>query len=319
MKMVVLDGYTLNPGDQSWDPLKELGELVVYDRTLPDQVVERAREAAIVLTNKAPLSSQTLAALPELKFISVLATGYNIVDVAAARARGIPVSNVPEYSTRTVAQFTFALLLELCHHVGRHSDSVHRGDWSRCSDFAYWLTPQVELAGRTMGLVGFGKIGQAAGSLAHAFGMNVLAHSRRRIDVPGYHPFQQVELEELFARADVVSLHCPQTPQTTGMVNAALLSKMKRSAFLINTSRGGLVNEADLTDALNAGVLAGAAVDVVSAEPINTDNALLRAQNCLITPHIAWSALEARKRVMSTTADNIRAFAAGRPIHVVNP
>jgi glycerate dehydrogenase len=318
MKIVVLDGHTLNPGDQSWSQLEQLGQLTVYDRTSPAQVLERATGAQIILTNKAPLSAETLAALPHLKFIGVLATGYNIVDTVAAKARNIPVTNVPEYSTRTVAQFTLALILELCHRVGLHSDSVHRGDWQNNPDFAYWLTPQVELVGKTIGIVGFGKIGRAVAQLALAFGMNVLAHARRQPDPPADLPFQWTSLEDLFARSDVVTLHCPQTPQTTGMVDASLLSQMKQSAFFINTARGGLVNEKDLAAALDAGAIAAAAVDVVCAEPIRGDNPLLKAKNCLITPHIAWSTLEARQRIMATTAANIAAFTAGRPVNVVN-
>jgi glycerate dehydrogenase len=318
MKMVVLDGHTLNPGDQSWDEVARLGELKVYDRTSPHQLLERASGAQIVLTNKTPIPAEAIAALSKLKFIGVLATGYNVVDTQAAKTRGIPVSNVPEYSTQTVAQFTMALILELSHRVGLHSDSVHRGDWQNSRDFTYWLTPQMELAGKTIGIVGFGKIGRAVGQLAHAFGMNVLAHARRRIDPPAYSSFEWADPQDLFARSDVVTLHCPQTPETTGMVNALLLSKMKRSAFLINTARGGLLIESDLAAALDAATIAGAAVDVVSAEPIHTDNPLLKAKNCLITPHIAWTALEARRRIMTTTAQNIAAFAAGRPVYVVN-
>ncbi len=318
MTIVVLDGYTLNPGDQSWDPLKALGELRIYDRTPPEQVVERARGAQVVLTNKTPLNAAAIAALTDLKFIGVLATGYNIVDTNAARRRGIPVCNVPEYSTHTVAQFTFALILELCHQVGLHSESVHRGDWQNNPDFAYWLTPQVELAGKTLGLVGFGRIGRAVARLGAAFGMRILANARRRIDPPPHADFAWADLPDLFASSDIVSLHCPQTPETTGLVNAALLASMKPSAFLINTARGGLVNETDLAAALNAQTLAGAAVDVVSTEPIHPDNPLLTAKNCLITPHIAWTALEARRRIMATTAQNIAAFTAGHPTNVVN-
>jgi len=318
MRTVVLDGYTLNPGDNPWDAGARLGELTVYDRTGPEQIVPRAGGAEIVLTNKTALSGEALWALPELKFISVLATGYNVVDVAAAAERGVVVANVPEYATDAVAQFTFALLLELCHHVGPHAAAVAAGRWSACEDFCFWLAPQVELAGKRMGIVGFGRIGRRVGQLAHAFGMEVLAADVSRAEPPPYGPFAWADVAELFAAADVVSLHCPQTPQTAGMVNAELLARMKPSAFLINTSRGGLVVEADLAEALSAGRIAAAAVDVVSAEPIAPDNPLLTAKNCIVTPHIAWASLEARRRMMAVTAENVAAYLAGRPINVVS-
>ena len=318
-RIVVLDGYTLHHGDVSWEPVARLaGELLLHDRTLPDQILARCAEADIVVTNKAPLTRQTIEQLPKLRFIAVTATGYNIVDVAAASARGIVVSNVPEYGTDTVAQYTFALLLELCHHVGRHAQTVRDRDWSRSADWCYWLTPQVELAGRTMGIIGFGRIGRRLGELAHTFGMRVLAHAPRQINPPSYAPFAWATIEELFRESDVITLHAPQTPQTTGMVNARLLSLARPGAFLINAARGGLVNEADLADALNRGAIAGVAVDVVSAESIRPDNPLLTAKNCLITPHMAWASIDARRRIMQTTADNIAAFLAGRPIHVVS-
>ena len=318
MRIVVLDGHTLNPGDNPWDDIAELGELTVYDRTPADAILERARGAEVVVTNKTPLSAATLAALPKLRFIAVLATGYNVVDVAAARERGIPVSNVPEYSTNAVAQFTFALLLELCHHVGAHDASVKSGEWSASTDFCYWTAPLVELEGRTMGVVGFGRIGRRVGELAHAFGMNVLACDVVRSDPPEYERFAWRKLADLAAESDVVTLHCPQTPENTGMVNAELLGMMKPDAFLLNAARGGLVVEADLAAALNAGRIAGAAVDVVGTEPIPERSPLLTARNCLITPHIAWAALAARRRLMRTTAENIAAFLAGSPVNVVN-
>lgn len=318
MRMVVLDGYTLNPGDNPWEAVAALGELTVHDRTAPGQVVPRAAGAGIILTNKTPISAETLSALPELKFISILATGYNIVDVAAAADRGVVVSNVPVYATDAVAQFTFALLLELCHRAGDHASAVAGGRWAACEDFCFWLAPQVELAGKRMGIVGFGRIGRRVGQLAHAFGMEVLAADVSRAEPPPYGPFAWADVAELFAAADVVSLHCPQTPRTAGMVNAELLARMKPSAFLINTSRGGLVVEADLAEALNAGRIAAAAVDVVSAEPIAPDNPLLTAKNCIVTPHIAWASLEARRRMMAVTAENVAAFLAGRPINVVS-
>lgn len=318
MRIVVLDGYTVNPGDNPWEDVAALGDLTVYDRTPRDQIVERAKDADIVLTNKTPLSAETLEQLPALKFIGVLATGYNVVDVAAARARDIPVSNVPVYGTDAVAQFVFALVLELCHHVAEHNASVKAGEWSKSPDFCYWKAPLVELAGKRMGIVGFGRIGRRVGQLAHAFGMEVLAHDVQAGDAPGYSPFSWRGIGDLFAEADIVSLHCPQTDENAGFVNAALLGRIQKQAFFINTARGGLVNEADLAEALNKGVIAGAAVDVVSSEPIAPDNPLLGARNILITPHIAWATLAARQRLMKTTAENIAAFLQGTPVNVVN-
>jgi len=318
MRIVVLDGHALNPGDNPWTDLEELGDLTVYDRVTADQIVPKAAGAQVVLTNKTPLTSQTLAQLPDLRFISVLATGYNVVDVEAARRRGISVSNVPVYGTDSVAQFVFAFLLELCHHVASHSEQVHAGEWAKSEDFCFWSTPLTELAGRTMGLLGFGRIGRRVGELAHAFGMPVWAHDPFPGDAPPYKPFEWKGVEEVFAGADVVSLHCPQTAENQGMVDARLLGLMKPEALLINTARGGLVNEADLAAALNEGRIAGAAVDVVSEEPIRPDNPLLGAGNCLVTPHIAWATLAARRRLMRTTADNVTAFLAGSPINVVN-
>ncbi len=318
MKIVVLDGFTLNPGDNPWTEVAALGELTVHERTPADQIVTRAQGAQVVLTNKTPLSAQTLAQLPALRFIGVLATGFNVVDTEAAKTRGIPVSNVPVYGTDSVAQFVFALILEHCHHVAHHAAAVQAGQWAVRGDFCFWDFPLIELRGKTMGLVGFGRIGRRVGELAHAFGMRVLAHDQYRGEPPPY-PVQWCELPELFAAADFVSLHCPQTTDNAGMVNRALLGRMKADAYLINTARGGLVNERDLADALNGGRIAGAACDVVSVEPIRPDNPLLAARNMTITPHIAWAALAARRRLMKTTADNIAAFLAGRPINVVNP
>lgn len=318
MKIVVLDGFTLNPGDNPWSGIESQGEFTVYDRTSAEEIVKRCKGADIVLTNKTPLSADTLAQLPDLKFISVLATGFNVIDVAAARKQNIPVSNVPIYGTESVAQFVFALLLELSHNVGQHSQSVKEGGWTANPDFCYWKTPQVELSGKTMGIVGLGRIGRRTAALADAFGMKVIAYTRSRKDAPDYDGFKWVELDELFERSDVVSLHCPQTAENVGFVNAELLKKMKSTSFLINTSRGPLIVEQDLVDALDAGSLAGAAVDVVSAEPMKGDNPLPKAKNCLITPHIAWATLEARQRLMQTTADNVKAFIEGKPINVVN-
>lgn len=318
MRIVVLDGYTLNPGDNPWDPVAALGELVVHERTPEDRIVERAADADVVLTNKTPLTAQTLAALARLKFISVLATGYNIVDVASARQRGIVVSNVPEYGTDSVAQHVFALLLACCHRLERHDRLIREGEWRRRGDFCFWDMPLSELAGKQMGIVGFGRIGRRVGEIAHALGMGVLACDVRQGDRPAYQPFAWKSLDDLFAESDVVSLHCPQTEETVGMVNAQRIGRMKPTAVLINTARGGLVNEADLARALNEGRLAGAALDVVSREPILDDNPLLRARNCLLTPHIAWATLEARRRLMAVTAENVAAFLRGRPINVVN-
>lgn len=318
MRIVVLDGFTLNPGDNPWDDVAALGEFTVYDRTPEDQIVERAAHADIILTNKTLLSAKTIEQLPNLKCIAVLATGYNVVDVAAARERGIPVSNVPVYGTDSVAQFVFALVLELCHHVAAHDASVKAGEWSESVDFCYWNTPLIELAGKRMGIVGFGRIGRRVGELAHAFGMDVLAHDVEQGKAPEYAPFSWGSLDEVFAEADVVSLHCPLTAENAGFVDRALLGRMQPHAFFINTARGGLVNEPDLAEALNAGTIAGAAVDVVSSEPIAPDNPLLGARNCIVTPHIAWATLAARQRLMKTTAENVAAFIKGAPIHVVN-
>jgi glycerate dehydrogenase len=318
MKIIVLDGYTLNPGDNPWEALAQLGELTVYDRTPSDQIVARAGDAQIVLTNKTPLSKVTLDQLPRLRFIAVLATGYNIVDVDAARARGIHVSNVPEYGTDSVAQHVFALLLELCHHVGLHDAAVKAGEWVRSVDFCFWKMPPIELSGLTMGIIGLGRIGRRVGALAHAFGMTVLAAGGTRRDDPGYRPFAWTAIPELFATADAISLHCPLTTDNVKFVNRDLLRHVKPSAFFINVARGGLVDEAALAAALNTGQLAGAAVDVVSVEPMRADNPLLQARNCIITPHIAWASLAARRRLMATTVTNVEAFIAGHPINVVN-
>ncbi len=317
MKIVVLDGFTLNPGDNPWNDVAALGELTVHDRTPAHKIVERAEGADIVLTNKTPLTAQTLAHFPALKLICVLATGFNVVDTAAARNRNIPVCNVPIYGTDSVAQFVFALLLEMCHHVAEHNQAV-RNEWSTSADFCFWKNPLVELSGLKMGIVGFGRIGRRTADVAHALGMEVWAYDAVKGNDPDYKPFRWASLEELFEGCDVLSLHCPLTDTNKGMVNAALLKRMKKTAFLINTSRGPLINEADLADALNRGQLAGAAVDVVSSEPICPDNPLLKAKNIIITPHLAWATLAAQRRLMQITAQNIAAFQAGSPINVVN-
>lgn len=317
MKIVVLDGYTLNPGDNPWDVVSSLAEFVCYDRTAENEIIERAKEADIILTNKTPLSRETVNQLPNLKFISVLATGFNVVDVEAARAKNVSVSNVPIYGTDAVAEFVMALLLNAKRQPQLHSELSKQGKWQSSVDFCFWETPLSELKGKTIGIVGFGRIGRRTAELASAFGMKVLASARTHKNTPSY-DFGWKSVEEVFAEADVVSLHCPQTEANTGMVNKALLASMKPTAYFINTARGGLVNEVDLAEALNDGTIAGAAVDVVSKEPIQVENPLLKAKNITITPHIAWAALEARQRLMSTTADNIKAFMAGKCIHVVN-
>jgi glycerate dehydrogenase len=319
MKIVVLDGYTLAADGNSWDALGRLGAVEIHDRSTPDEVAERSRGAAVLVTNKALVPAGVIDQSPHLRLIAVSASGYDCVDVAAAGRRGILVCNVPEYGSDSVAQLTFALLLELCHHVGLHAAAVRAGDWARSPDFSFWRTPLVELAGKTLGVVGFGRIGRRVGELAHAFGMAVLANGRSQAAPPAYRPFTWAELDDLFARSDVVSLHCPLTPETAGLVNRGRLRRVRPGAFLLNTARGGLVVEADLADALNEGRLAGAAVDVVSQEPVRPDNPLLAARNCLVTPHIAWATREARRRLLEATVANVANFLAGRPTNVVNP
>jgi len=318
MKIVVLDGHPLNANGISWEALAKLGEAEVYEHSSDAEVRQRAQGAAVLITNKAPVTGDLIAQIPELRFIAVTATGFDCVDVAAARRRGIPVANVPEYGTTSVAQFVFAQLLELCHHVGLHSQAVRAGEWARAGEFSFWKTPQIELAGKVLGIVGFGHIGRSVGELAHAFGMSVLAQDLLRSAPPTYRPFAWADVDELFAQADVITLHCPMTPHTTGLVNRERLQLVKPGAFLINAARGGLVVEQDLADALNEGRLAGAAVDVVSVEPVRPENPLLAARNCLITPHMAWATLEARRRLLDATVANVENFLAGRPTNVVN-
>ncbi len=318
MKIVVLDGYTLNPGDLSWKEMEALGELIVYDRTNPLQIVERAKEADIVLTNKVPLSAQTINQLASLKYIGVLATGYNIIDVAAARARNIPVCNVPGYSTASVAQLTFALLLELTHHVQRHSDAVMKGKWSASPDFCFWDYPLMELDGKSIGIIGFGTIGQKVADIASTFGMHIIANSRTETNQQHRKNFKWAGVQELLQQADVISIHCPLTPATKGLINKESLRLMKPSAFLLNTSRGPIVIDEDLADALNNDIIAGAGIDVLSTEPPSLSNPLLKAKNCMITPHIAWATKEARTRMMNMTLSNLTAFFEGKPVNVVN-
>ncbi len=315
--IVVLDGYTLSPGDLSWDEIAALGEFTVYDRTPPGFVLDRTVGASIALTNKTVLDRAAIGALPDLRYIGVMATGYNVVDLDAARERGIPVTNVPEYSTRSVAELTFALILELTRRVGLHSESVRSGDWERSADFCYWNAPLVEIDGMTMGIVGYGRIGKAVAAIARAFGMRVLVHSPSA--TPGERDgIMFTGLDDLFRESDIVSLHCPLNAASAGMVNTESLALMKPGAFLINTGRGPLVNEADLAQALNEGRIAGAALDVLPEEPPRKGSPLIGAKNCIITPHIAWAARAPRERLMRAVAANIRAFLEGTPVNVVN-
>ena len=320
MKIVVLDGYTENPGDLSWGRLEELGEFIVYDRsslTDEDEAIARIGEAEIVITNKTPITKKVLDSCPSIRYIGVLATGYNVVDYVYAAKKGIPVTNVPGYGTDTVAQFTFALLLEICHHVAHHSEAVHAGRWEQSPDFCFCDYPQIELAGKTMGIIGFGRIGQKVGTIAKAFGMKVLAHSPHEYE-SGKAIGTYVNLDTLLAESDVISLHCPLFPETEGIINQATIAKMKDGVILLNNGRGPLVVEQDLADALNSGKIQAAAVDVVSAEPIKGDNPLLTAKNCFITPHIAWATKEARQRIMDCAVNNVKAFLSGAPENVVN-
>jgi glycerate dehydrogenase len=318
MKIVVLDGYTLNPGDLSWDKLFNLGEVVLHDRTPADKIKERSLEADVLITNKTPLTEETINELPQLKYVGVLATGYNIVDTSAAKRRNIIVTNVPSYSTMSVAQLTFALLLELCHHVQKHSDSVMEGKWAESVDFCNWDFPLIELSGKTLGIIGFGNIGKKVADIATVFGMNIIAASRHETDQSERKNFRWAEINEVLAQADIVSIHCPLLPETKGLINADSLKRMKRSAFLLNTSRGPVVVEPDLADALNNGIIACAAIDVLSIEPPLKDNPLFKAKNCLITPHIAWATKEARGRLMDIAVNNLAAFINGKRVNVVN-
>ncbi|MCE5252053.1 D-2-hydroxyacid dehydrogenase [bacterium] len=316
-KIVVLDGYTLNPGDLSWDALRELGDCDIHDRTGPPDVLRRAAGAGIVLTNKTVLDRPVIDKLPKMRYIGVMATGYNVVDLDAARERGIPVTNVPAYSTMSVAQMVFALLFEMTQHVAHHSGTVRIGRWTSNPDFCYWDYPLIELDGLTMGIVGFGRIGRTVARIASAFGMKVLVY-----DISPFQPDSAgvifTDLDTVFMTSDVVTLHCPLTPESEGMINAARLALMKPSAYLVNTGRGPLVNPYDLAEALNTGKIAGAAMDVLPVEPPPADNPLLNAKNCIITPHIAWATRAARSRLMGIVVDNVRAFLAGNPKNVVN-
>ena len=320
MKIVVLDGYTENPGDLSWDQLGELGELTVYDRTsLTDEseTVARIGNAELVFTNKTPITRGVIDACPGMKFIGLLATGYNVVDYRYAGERGIPVCNVPTYGTASVSQFSIALLLEVCHHIGHHDASVHAGNWASCADWCYWDYPLIELEGKTIGVVGFGRIGQAEGRVAKALGMKVLAYDVYPND-SGREIAEYVDLDALLARSDVITLHCNLTPENTGFINRDSIAKMKDGVILINNARGQLIHEQDVANALNSGKLGGAGLDVVYTEPIRGDNPLLKAKNCILTPHISWAPKESRQRIMDCAVANARAFIQGSPINVVN-
>jgi len=321
MKIVVLDAYTENPGDLSWAELEKLGELTVYDRTSyvdAPIIAERIGDAEIVVMNKTPISRETMDKCPNIKLIAVLATGYNVVDYNYAKEKGIPVVNVPTYGTASVSQFSIALLLEICHHIGHHDASVHAGNWASNQDWCYWDYPLIELEGKTIGIIGFGRIGQAEGRVAKALGMNVLAHDLYPND-SGRAIGEYVDLDTLYAKADVITLHCNLTPENTGMINKDSIAKMKDGVILINNARGQLIVEQDVADALNSGKLAAAGLDVVYTEPIKADNPLLQAKNCIITPHISWAPKESRQRIMDCTVDNVKAFLAGIPQNVVNP
>ena len=319
MKTVVLDGYTENPGDLSWDWLGSFGEYTVYDRCPEEEteIIRRIGTAEVVITNKVPISAAVIDACPGMKYIAVTATGYNVVDYEYAKRRGIPVSNVPAYGTAAVAQFAIAMLLEICHHIAHHSQAVHEGRWEHAEDWCFWDYPLIELDGKTLGIIGFGRIGQQTGRIAKALGMTVLASGSRPTE-SGRAIAEYVEQDELFARADVIALHCPLFPETQGIINKDSIAKMKDGVIIINNSRGGLVVEQDLADALNSGKVAAAGLDVVSTEPIKGDNPLLTAKNCIITPHISWASKEARERIMVCTEKNVRAYVEGSPVNVIN-
>lgn len=318
--MVVLDGYTLNPGDLTWKDLEQFGDLRVYDRIdfNPKTIIEAIGDAEAVFTNKVPIKKEVLTQVPNLKYIGVLATGYNIIDMETAGKLNILVTNVPDYSTASVAQFTMGLLLEMCHYIGDHNKAVKAGEWTKSLDFCFWNTPLIELAGKTMGIIGFGRIGQATAKLAQAFGLTILAYNRSKDFSLESDTCRYVESEELFETSDIISLHCPLTENTEGIINKQHISQMKDGVMIINTSRGGLIVETDLKDALNSGKVASAAVDVVSSEPIQENNPLFDAKNCIITPHIAWATKESRTRMMAIAIDNLKAYINGNPVNVIN-
>lgn len=320
MKMVVLDGFTLNPGDLSWEGLKQFGDLKVFARTdfNPKTVIDAIGDANVVFTNKVPMPKEVIEQAPNLKYIGVLATGYNIIAIEKAKELGILVTNVPTYGTNGVAQFTMALLLEMCHHIGDHNNAVQNGEWSKSLDFCFWNSPLIELAGKTMGIIGFGRIGQATAKMAQAFGLKILAYNRSQDTSLETETCRYATLDTLFEKSDIISLHCPLSESTQGIINSENIAKMKTGVMLINTSRGGLIIEEDLKNALNSGKVAMAAVDVVSSEPIKENNPLLKAKNCIITPHIAWAPIESRNRMMTITVDNLKAYINGNPKNIVN-
>ena len=321
MKIVILDGYTENPGDLSWEGFEAFGEVAVYPRIPGNEkpaIIEAISGAEIVITNKTPITADILEACPGINYIGVLATGYNVVDTEAARAKGVPVTNIPTYGTDAVGQFVFALLLEICHHVGHHDKAVKDGAWTGCKDFCFWDFPLIELTGKTIGIIGFGRIGQTTARIAKAFGMRTLAYDAYPSEA-GSAIADYIDLDALYAQSDVIALHCPLTPETNGMIDKAAISKMKDGVIIINNSRGPLVNEQDLADALNSGKVYAAGVDVVSTEPIKADNPLLAAKNCFITPHISWAPKESRQRLMDIAVNNLKAYLAGEPVNVVNP
>ena len=317
MKIVILDGYTENPGDLSWEGFERLGELTVYERTGEEKIVERIGDAECVIINKTPLDRAIFESCPQIKYVGVLATGYNVVDMEAAREHGVVLTNIPTYGTDAVGQFAIALLLEICHHIGAHSDSVHAGRWTNSMDFCYWDYPLIELAGKTMGIIGYGRIGQRTGALAQAFGMKVLAFDSHPNPALESDMMRYVPLDTLLAQSDVISLHCPLFAENRNMINRESISKMKDGVILLNNSRGALINEQDLADALNSGKVYAAGLDVVSAEPIQPDNPLLGAKNCFITPHISWASKESRQRLMDIAVENLRLFLEGTPVNRV--
>lgn len=322
MRIVVLDGYTENPGDLSWEGFEELGELTVYDRTPFDdtkEIIKRIGDAGIVITNKTPLPRAVFEACTGINYVGMLATGYNVVDCLAAKERGIPVCNIPSYGTAAVGQFAIALLLEICHHIGAHDRSVHEGAWERSADWCFWDYPLIELAGKTMGIIGYGRIGQATGRIARGLGMKVLAYDSHQDLALAAPEVRYAKLEELYAESDVIALHCPLFPETLGMINRDSIAKMKDGVIILNNSRGPLIVEEDLAEALNSGKVYAAGLDVVSEEPIRGDNPLLSAPNCIITPHISWAPIESRRRLMDIAVENVRSFLEGRPQNVVNP
>jgi glycerate dehydrogenase len=317
MNITILDGYTLNPGDLSWSEIESFGKMIVHEYTPADLILERAKESEILFTNKTPLKRDTLKKLDSLKYIGVLATGYNVVDVEAAKELGITVTNIPTYGTYSVAQMVFAHILELCQNVALHSSEVKKGEWTKSRDFCFWKSPLMELHGKNMGIIGFGRIGRQVAAIADAMGMNIIASDKYKGEIQDFKSFKWAETDELLKESDVVSLHCPLFPDTEGIINKDSLALMKPSAFLINTSRGGLIVDKELADALNNGVIAGAGLDVVSTEPPSEDNPLLKAKNCNITPHIAWATKEARARLMSIAAENLKAFLSGNPVNTI--